>query len=143
MNLDESCVRDILIFCKNNIDYKELGDGTFHIIPVSLQQLFDSKLNKTYTRKEIMYTIMKLEEIDFIKISNRSPREPSSYINSCMINEITYSGHKFIDATEPESVWKKTKGIVGKVGNHTLEFVEGVAHDVAVEYAKTVAFKQS
>lgn len=36
----------------------------------------------------------------------------------------------------------KTKNIVGKVGNHTLEFVEGVAHDVAVEFAKVVAFKQ-
>lgn len=143
MNLNESCVREILIFCKKNIDYKELEDGTFHVVPVSLQQLFDSELNEIYARKEIMYAVMKLEEINFIKISNRSPKDSSSYINNCMINEITYPGHKFIDATEPEPVWKKTKGIIGKVGNHTLEFVEGVAHDVAVESAKVAVFKQS
>ncbi len=141
MNLNESCVRDILIFCKDNIDYKELSDGTFHVVSVSLQQLFDSYLNSSYSRKEIMYTVLKLDEINFIKISNRNPEKSTSYINNCMINEVTYNGHKFLAATEPETVWDKTKGIIGKVGNHTLEFVENVAHDVAVESAKALVSK--
>ena len=34
------------------------------------------------------------------------------------------------------SYTSKTKSIINKVGNHTLEFVENVAHDVAVESAK-------
>lgn len=141
MTLNEECVRDVLIYCKNNIDYRELQDGSFSLIPVTFKQLLASPLNQTYNSKDIMYTVMKLEEIGFIKISNRNPKA-SPYINECLINEITYVGHKFIDATEPEPVWDKTKNIVGKVGNHTLEFVEGVAHDVAVEFAKVVAFKQ-
>lgn len=141
MELNESCVRDVLIFCKNNIDYKELSDGTFHVVSVSLQQLFNSYLNNSYSHKEIMYTVLKLNEVNFIKISNRNPENSASYINNCMINEITYSGHKFLAATEPETVWNKTKGIIGKVGNHTLEFVENVAHDVAVESAKALVSK--
>lgn len=35
-----------------------------------------------------------------------------------------------------DNTWEKTKTIANKVGNHTIEFMEGVAHDVAVEFAK-------
>jgi len=33
-------------------------------------------------------------------------------------------------------VWKQTKDIIKNAGIHTLEFIEQVAHDVAVEAAK-------
>lgn len=54
----------------------------------------------------------------------------------CEINNITYPGHQFLNTVRPEPIWNKTKNIVAKVGNHTLAFVESVAHDIAVESAK-------
>ena len=47
MTLNEECVRDVLIYCKNNIDYRELQDGSFSLIPVTFKQLLASPLNQT------------------------------------------------------------------------------------------------
>ena len=47
MTLNEECVRDVLIYCKNNIDYRELQDGSFSLIPVTFKQLLASTLNQT------------------------------------------------------------------------------------------------
>ena len=136
MVLIEDRIRDILIYCKENIDYKTLADGSFSIRPVSLKELLDSKLQYKYEQKDIMYSVLKLEEIGFIKISNRTPRDQHCYINDCNINELTYSAHKFLGAIESDTVWSRTKNTISKVGNHTLGFIETVAHDVAVESAK-------
>lgn len=54
MTLNEECVRDVLIYCKNNIDYRELQDGSFSLIPVTFKQLLASPLNQTYDSKDIM-----------------------------------------------------------------------------------------
>lgn len=45
-------------------------------------------------------------------------------------------GHQFYESIKPQPIWDKTKSIVSKVGVHTLGFIEGVAHDIAVESAK-------
>ena len=63
MTLNEECVRDVLIYCKNNIDYRELQDGSFSLIPVTFKQLLASPLNQTYDSKDIMYTVMKDDQI--------------------------------------------------------------------------------
>lgn len=47
-------------------------------------------------------------------------------------------GYQFYESVKDPSIWNKTKNIIGKVGSHTLEFIESVAHDVAVEAAKEV-----
>ena len=54
----------------------------------------------------------------------------------CQIENITYLGHQFLETVRPEPIWNKTKSVVSKVGVHTLGFIEGVAHDIAVESAK-------
>jgi hypothetical protein len=45
-------------------------------------------------------------------------------------------GHQFAETIKEPTVWEKTKSIANKVGNHTLRFLENLAHDVAVEIAK-------
>lgn len=52
---------------------------------------------------------------------------------------------KFLETIKPELIWNKTKSIISKVGVHTLNFIEDIAHDVAVESAKqavTIAMTQ-
>lgn len=136
MIINEDCIRDVLGYLVKNIDYKKDMDGSFHVVQVSLFQLYkDSDLSALYEEKDIMYSILKLLEIHFIKVSDIFPKN-QSIIDRCTICEITYAGHKFYETIQPESVWNKTKSIVGKIGNHTLGFIESVAHDVAVESAK-------
>lgn len=135
MQINEDCIRDILDYIIKNIDYKKEKDKLY-VIEVSLLQLYkDESLSRKYEEKDIMYAVLKLLEIHFIKVSDIYPIN-KSVIKRCRICEVTYAGHKFYSAIQPEPIWEKTKSIIGKVGNHTLSFIESVAHDVAVETAK-------
>lgn len=49
---------------------------------------------------------------------------------------MTYLGFQFYESIQPEPIWNKTKNIIKQVGVHSLEFIETVAHDIAVESAK-------
>lgn len=136
MQINEDCIRDVLACIINGIDYKRNTDKKMEVIPISLNKLYsEPNLSKTYEEKVIMYSVLKLLEIRFIKVSEIFP-ENKSVIERCTICEVTYAGHKFYDSIQPESIWEKTKSVVNRVGNHTLNFIETVAHDVAVESAK-------
>lgn len=59
---------------------------------------------------------------------------------------MTIYGHNFYNSIQEDTIWNYTKHIVGKVGNHTLKFIEDTAQKVAVEMAKqaiTVTMKQN
>lgn len=135
MQINEDCVRDVLGYIIKNIDYSK-EKGKYYVIEVSLLQLYnDESLSKKYEEKDIMYSVLKLLEIHFIKVSDIYPIN-KSIIERCKICEVTYAGHNFYSTIQPDTIWEKTKSIIGKIGNHTLGFIENVAHDVAVESAK-------
>ena len=135
MQINEDCIRDVLGYIINNIDYRKEKDK-HRVIEVSLLQLYnDELLLKNYEEKDIMYSVLKLLEIHFIKVSDIFPVNKST-IERCKICEVTYAGHKFYSTIQPESIWEKTKSIINKVGNHTLNFIETIAHDIAIESAK-------
>lgn len=136
MQIKEECVREILGYIVKNIDYKNDVDHKLNVVPVSLYELYnDKKLSEKYEQKDIMYTVLKLLEIHFIKVSDIFPQN-KSVIERCTICEVTYSGHKFYESIQPEPIWNKTKSVISKIGVHTLDFIEGVAHDIAIESAK-------
>lgn len=135
MQINEDCIRDVLGYIIKNVDYRKEKDK-YYVIEVSLLQLYrDESLSKKYEEKDIMYSVLKLLEIQFIKVSDIFPVN-KSIIERCKICEVTYAGHNFYSTIQPESIWKKTKSIIGKIGNHTLSFIETVANDVAIESAK-------
>lgn len=137
MKINEECIRDVLGYIIENIDYKK-ENNKMHIVEVSLLKLYNDKLlSSKYEEKDIMYSVLKLLEIQFIKVSDIFPIN-KSVIERCAICEVTYSGHKFYATIQPEPIWEKTKSIIARIGNHTLDFIENVAHDVAVEAAKEV-----
>lgn len=146
MKINENCIRDVLGCIINGIDYKRNIDKKMEVVPISLNQLYSNqKLSKTYEEKDIMYSVLKLLEIRFIIVSDIFP-ENKSVIERCSICEVTYTGHKFYETVQPESIWDKTKSIVNKVGNHTLNFIEETAQIIASESAKqavTIMMMQS
>lgn len=83
--------------------------------------------NVNYRKEKDKYYVIEVSDIFPV---NKSITE------RCKICEVTYVGHNFYSTIQPESIWKKTKSIIGKIGNHTLSFIETVAHDVAIESAK-------
>ncbi len=133
MRINIDCFKDVLQYCVDNIDYKEYG-GSWIVKCVSLDMMYESP-ELDYDKKDIMHSVLKLDECGFIKISTRFPNN-KPYLERCSIEDVTFRGYQFIESVREPSIWDKTKSIVGKVGNHTLDFIESVAHDVAVEAGK-------
>ena len=136
MKLNPDCMRIILKYCVENIDYKELDLNSWFEKSVSLDMLYNCEELKSFDKKEIMYSVMKLYEYRYIALSNISPEKGQKYFDRCDIIDVTIYGHDFYNAIQEDTIWNKTKNIVGKVGNHTLKFIEDTAQMVAVASAK-------
>lgn len=135
MDMNIECVRKIICYCVKNIDYEEISLNEWKEKYISLNTLYDTKDLKEFPRKDIMYSVMRLNEMGYIKLQNVSPLN-KTYINNCIISDVTYLGHNFYNSIQDDTVWNKTKSIIAKAGNHTLKFVEDTAQMVAVASAK-------
>lgn len=135
MQINLDCLKDVLLFCIDNIDYEEVGGNSWTTKTVNLDMLYDSLGTTKYSRKDIMRSVLKLKESYYISVLKYYP-ENKPYLDSCFIDDITMRGYQFAETVRESTVWEKTKSIASKVGNHTLGFIEGVAHDVAVEMGK-------
>ena len=56
MRINENCMRDILIYCADNLTYEKEPES-FIAVNVNLQQLYDN-FDKSYDEKDIMYSVM-------------------------------------------------------------------------------------
>ena len=134
MRINIDCLRDVLLYCINNLDYIENG-YIWKCQYVDLGDMYKSAEFQQYKKKDIMYSVLKLKESEYIKISCEQPKA-ETYIDSCLIIDVTMKGHQFAENIKEPTVWNKTKSIANKVGNHTLHFLESLAHDVAIGIAK-------
>ena len=135
MKLNLDCIKDVLLFCIDNIDYEEVGGNSWTAKTVNLNMLYDAPETKKYSRKDIMRSVLKLKESHYISVLKCYP-ENKPYLDSCSIDDITMRGYQFAETVREPTVWEKTKSIANRIGNHTLGFIEGIAHDVAVEMGK-------
>ena len=127
MKLNPDCIRDILLYLEDNLRVK---NNSFSFI--SLETLQNNLTQ--YSKEDIFYSVYNLREIHYIEGTFLGADNIKMYV--CLIDNITYAGHQFLDTVKPETVWNKTKSIVKQAGIHTLEFIETIAHDIAVESAK-------
>lgn len=129
MNID--CIRDILSFI---VDTQTIDDN-LTIVPIQVNDIYDGEKLKNYSKQEIFYSLTLLKEGGYILCTS------SSYSNVVVLFEvirITYKGHTFYESIREQTVWEQAKSAAKQVGNHTLEFIESIAHDVAVEGAKMI-----
>ena len=127
MKLNPECIRDILLYLEDNL---KIEDNSFDSISLDTLQ---NNLTQ-YSKEDIFYSVYNLREIHYIEGTFLGADNYKMYV--CLIDNITYAGHQFLDSVRPETVWNQTKSIIKRMGIHTLEFIESVAHDIAVESAK-------
>lgn len=134
MKINEECVRDILDYLVNNLHLVIVRGikGDFNSIDLlELMKYFDGK----YTQEDVWYSAYNLEQSGYIETNNIRENSKNAFAHA-YVHNVTHRGHEFYESIKPQSVWKKTKSVISKVGVHTLGFIETVAHDVAVESAK-------
>lgn len=136
MQLNEECCRDILKYLIENLKIQYDPDcSKIVFMGISTEMIIDNIESKDYLAEDIIYSICMLSECHFIDGINLN-WQIALNAGEQVIFSVTYSGQKFYESIKSQSIWNKTKGIISQVGVHSLDFVEGVAHDVAVESAK-------
>ena len=136
MRINIDCLRAVLLYCIKNLDYTETG-YIWKCEIIELKEMYESNELQQFQKKDIMYSVLKLKESEYIKTSCEQPKDKeATYINDCVIMDVTMKGHQFAETIKEPTVWEKTKSIANKVGNHTLHFLESLAHDIAIEIAK-------
>ncbi len=119
MDMNIECSRKIIGFCVKNIDYEEIEPNEWREKYVDLNMLYNADELQNFSRKDIMHSVMKLNEMRYITLKDIRP-EKATYINACTISDVTIYGHNFYDSIKDDTLWNKTKNIIGNVGNHTV-----------------------
>ena len=133
MKLNDECIRDIMKYLVDYLEWSIDSEGQIIYNSINTQMIANS-LEK-YNVITICQSIHILAEQDFIR-GDKLFDMKYQYPGSITINEITYLGHNFYNSIQDDTTWSKTKSIIGKIGNHSLHFVEDTAQLVAKEAAK-------
>lgn len=133
MKLNDNCIRDIMRYLVENLEWYIDEDEKITYKTIDAQTI--SKDLPEYNAITVYQSIHILAEENFIlgkdlfEMNNKNPW-------MIHVKEITYLGHNFYNSIQDDTTWSKTKSIIGKIGNHSLHFVEDTAQLVAKEAAK-------
>lgn len=122
MRLNPDCIRDILLTVEENTDfstYMRFNEGT------------DYPLLKKYSTDEVFYHIKQCE------LSCLIPKVSFSFGPSCLIEDLTPSGHEFLANIRSDSAWNKTKEISKNIGSSSLDTLKQIATGVITELIKS------
>lgn len=131
LKLDSNCVRDVLLYLESEPYVRTNENGRVEFVGVWLPSI--CKQLSAYPQEVIFYTLSKLEEGEYIDMS---VQWASGGVNVCRVNYITYNGHEFLEKIRPDTVWEKTIGIAGKVGNFSLQMLAKISEGVATTLIK-------
>lgn len=128
MRLNYDCVRDVLLELEKLLSIKYNEDSeSFKFSMVNINQLYDSLSDKDYTIEDVLYAVKNLNEADFI----------SAYMNygdgglvECIVTDITYEGHQFLQNIRPKKIWDKSKSVFQNIGTVSVDIIKSVASTV-------------
>lgn len=124
MKLNPDCIRNILLAIedqhapKDNLLQPEMRIKDFELSPFTEQ----------YSRQEIVYTLLKLEEADLINSTHRF--SDGGEVCIFLVSSLTFNGHQYLEKIRNENNWKKIKTISSKVGDFSLLAIEKIAEGV-------------
>lgn len=137
MKLNKDYIRLVLIYIEEHCVYKDnkFGDRTMH--NVNLYELTNAEEFSEISEDDIKYTIVKLLEGGYIK-AGLIPENSGINFQIVNISQLTLKGHDLLDNIKPEPVWNKTKNILQKVGDFSLNIMSQVAGEVMAAYTKSM-----
>jgi len=120
MKLNATCIRDILIALENMSD---LDDG---LTPkyLSIKDFENNQNTSKYSKKEIVYTLRKLEESGLI-IANFQYMGNELYLAT--ITELTYEGHQYLESISNSKIFDMAMDKLDELGSGvTLDILKAL-----------------
>lgn len=118
MKLNQDCIRQVLLDIEQNVELETVG----------YEQAISQKTFETFSREEIIYSIMKLKEANYINASIRNIS--GSGFPLILFGSITWEGHKFLDNVRDSQVWSKTKAVAKHLESVSITLISNIASQV-------------
>lgn len=112
MKLDIDCVRDTLL------ELESFPMGCYSV------RSFSKSLKK-HGEENVIYTLAKLSEADYIK-AHFMMMESGHYFCDA-IYDITFSGHQFLEKIRDHKLWACVKNVAGKTGSFAFDIISQIA----------------
>lgn len=140
MKLNFDCIRDTLLYLEEALVIN-FQQRTFESI--SLNQLIEDIMLKHthYEANEIWYSVYSLKQAGFIEGRFENPGNKKLYI--CNIENITWSGHQFLDSIRPDSIWDAIKHKANQIGGISISGLSTIATTILQELTRNPDFIQS
>ena len=88
MTLNEKCMKDILQYCANDVHVMMSGATITRCKLLDLPKEFPE-----YTTEEILYSLVKLIELNYLTITPQN----ELWDEHTKVKDVTYYGHKYIN----------------------------------------------
>ncbi|WP_426458447.1 DUF2513 domain-containing protein [Staphylococcus nepalensis] len=115
MKLNFECVRDLLLEIEEIKTYKK---------DLRISDLHNLAVNEKYSYEDIEYSLLKLKQADFLKVT---VTERSNSLSVVSVGNITWSGHEFLDNVRDNETWSKVKDIASKGTNMSITLMGKLA----------------
>lgn len=119
MELNKDCVRDVLLSCEELLKMDEEG----YMNSLSHEEL--EQVLPNYKTEDIIYTVVKLKEAGFLDV--KVTRASGNILVDVRINDITFTGHEFLNDIRDDNNWKKVKAIAKSVGAFSINMIAQIA----------------
>lgn len=130
MKLDLNCVRDSLLTLEK---WLVLNDQ-LEFIFLDLNEIMESAEMQKYTKPEVAYTLVMLEEAGFIKAVIDYGCDEISELD---VIRLTYQGHQFLETIRPKDTWDKIYAVAEKTGHKSLTNIMEIADIILPDVFKS------
>ena len=127
MKLNYDCVRDVLLYLEKNLNFKN-------------DVLFKKSISTPdlkYSHEDIIYTVLKLAEADFLFTSRRKPRFDAllPYPPDVKVFDITYTSHEFLNTIRDNKIWNNVKKSLSTLTSYSFKILIDIASNIAIQKA--------
>ncbi|RGX99816.1 DUF2513 domain-containing protein [Blautia sp. OF03-15BH] len=130
MKLDLNCVRDSLLTLEK---WLVLNDQ-LEFIFLDLNEIMESAEMQKYTKPDVAYTLVMLEEAGFIKAVIDYGCDEISELD---VIRLTYQGHQFLETIRPKDTWDKIYAVAEKTGHKSLTSIMEIADIILPDVFKS------
>lgn len=130
MKLDLNCVRDSLLTLEK---WLVLNDQ-LEFIFLDLNEIMESAEMQKYTKPDVAYTLVMLEEAGFIKAVIDYGCDEISELD---VIRLTYQGHQFLETIRSKDTWDKIYAVAEKTGHKSLTSIMEIADIILPDVFKS------
>jgi len=125
LKLNIECMREVLLVIEKDLEYFTNDEGEVEKATLYLRDISNAIPN--FSQEDIFYSLYNLDQAGYVDIS---VKWLSGAVYSCAINNMTYTGHEFLESIRDPKCWGLIKKGVSSVSNFSLAAISAIAEGI-------------